>query len=138
MKLIRYIEYSLHVLVHLAAHTDGLSSIAGIAHAYGISHAHLMKVVQDLAHAGYVQTLRGRNGGIQLRVRAANISLCKLIRHTESGFDLFVCPSCATASACRLTEALAEAVGAFLGVLDKHSQADLAARRPQRCTMFAP
>ena len=63
MQLTRYTDYSVRVLTHLSTYPDRLSCIADIAQAYGISQSHLMKVVQDLGHSGYVETVRGRNGG---------------------------------------------------------------------------
>jgi Rrf2 family nitric oxide-sensitive transcriptional repressor len=48
VKLTRYTDYALRVLMHLAAKPDRLSSIRDIALSYGISQNHLMKVVHDL------------------------------------------------------------------------------------------
>ena len=66
MKLTRYTDYSLRVLLYLGAKGDRLSSIAEIARAYAISQNHLMKVVNNLVHTGYVSSVRGRLGGIRL------------------------------------------------------------------------
>lgn len=52
MKLTLYTAYAIRVLMQLAARGDGLSSIAEIARAYGISQNHLMKIVLDLGGAG--------------------------------------------------------------------------------------
>ncbi|GAO38317.1 putative Rrf2 family transcriptional regulator [Sphingomonas changbaiensis NBRC 104936] len=66
MRLTRYTDYALRVLTHLAAHPDRLCSIAEIARGYRISQNHLMKVVNDLAREGFVDSVRGRGGGIRL------------------------------------------------------------------------
>ena len=66
MQLTRYTDYSLRVLIHLAVHREELATIEGIAGAYGISRAHLMKIVHQLGLAGYVETVRGRGGGLKL------------------------------------------------------------------------
>jgi Rrf2 family nitric oxide-sensitive transcriptional repressor len=129
MKLTRYTDYAMRVLIHLGSRDDGsgdgLSSIAEIARAYDISQNHLMKVVQDLGRAGFVETVRGRGGGIRLGRPPRVINLGELVRHTEAGFDLVDCSSCKIAQACTLPRVLAEATRAFLSVLDNYSLADL-------------
>ncbi len=75
MHLTRYTDYSIRVLTHLSTYSDRLSCIAEIAQAYGISQSHLTKVVQDLGQSGYVESVRGRHGGIRLRTPAADINL---------------------------------------------------------------
>jgi Rrf2 family nitric oxide-sensitive transcriptional repressor len=77
MKLTRYTDYALRVLIHLAVHEKELASIGRIASRYLISQNHLMKVVQDLSRAGFVETIRGRNGGLRLaRRRLTSASWC--------------------------------------------------------------
>ena len=137
MKLTRYTDYTIRVLTHLATRDDGLSSIAEIAKIYGISQSHLMKVVQDLGHCGYVKTIRGRNGGIRMGRAATDINLGELVRHTEGSFNLADCPNCMIAPACGLTSILAEATGAFIAVLDKYTVADLLGRRSRLRELFA-
>lgn len=66
MRLTTYTDYSLRVLMFLALHPGRTVTVAEIAAAYGVSAAHLNKVVQSLALAGEIETLRGRNGGIRL------------------------------------------------------------------------
>ena len=125
MKLTRYTDYAMRVLIHLGSSDHRLSSIAEIARAYDISQNHLMKVVQDLGHAGFVETVRGRGGGIRLGRLPMDINLGELVRHTEAGFDLVDCSACMIAPACTLPRVLAEATRAFLGVLDRYTLADL-------------
>jgi Rrf2 family nitric oxide-sensitive transcriptional repressor len=137
MKLTRYTDYAVRVLIHLATRDDGLSSIAEIARLYDISQSHLMKVVQDLGHCGYVETVRGRNGGIRMGRAAADINLGELVRHTEGSFDLVDCPNCLIAPACGLPPILAEATAAFIAVLDKYTIADLLGRRSRLRELFA-
>lgn len=125
MKLTRYTDYAMRVLIHLGSSDDRLSSIGEIARAYDISQSHLMKVVQDLGHAGFVETVRGRSGGIRLGRLPKDINLGELVRHTEVGFDLVDCSTCMIAPACTLPRVLAEATRAFLGVLDRYTLVDL-------------
>jgi len=129
MRLTRYTDYAMRVLLYLGARPDRLCSIAEIAKAYAISQNHLMKVVNDLVNAGYLTSIRGRNGGIMLARPAPLINVGEVVRHTEDGFDLVDCGSCIIAPACGLTSALAKALSAFLAVLDGYSLADLLDRR---------
>ncbi len=137
MRLTRYTDYAMRVLLYCAGQFarsgaeggDQLASIAQIARAYGISQNHLMKVVNDLVNAGYLESVRGRNGGIRLARPADQINVGALVRHTEDGFDLLECGSCIIAPACGLTGVMAEALAAFMAVLDGYSLADVMARK---------
>lgn len=129
MKLTQYTDYALRVMIHLAAHPDRLVSIRQIADCYAISQNHLMKVVHDLGRAGFVTTLRGRNGGLRLAWPAGEITIGSVVRHTE-GYALPVnCNGCLIAPACGLPPVLAEAMEAFMTVLDRYRLSDLA-RQP--------
>ena len=129
MRLTRYTDYAMRVLLYLGQKPERLCAIAEIARAYAISQNHLMKVVNDLVNAGYLESVRGRNGGIRLARPAAEINVGALIRHTEDDFDLVGCGSCIIAPACGLTCVLDEALRAFMAVLDRYSLADLLARK---------
>lgn len=136
MRLTRYTDYAMRVLLHLAARDDGLASIGEIARLYDISQNHLMKVVQDLGKAGFVRTVRGRGGGIALAVPADRIVVGQVVRHTEDGFQLVDCGACVIAPACSLPRVLNEATAAFIAVLDKYTVADLMDRRHQMRGLF--
>ena len=125
MRLTRYTDYSLRVLIHLALYPEQLCSIGEIARTYGISHNHLVKAVHALARNGFVQTVRGRTGGIRLARPASKISVGEVVRKTEEGFQLADCPSCTLSPACGLTGVLAQGVTAMLKVYDSHTIADL-------------
>lgn len=129
MKLTRYTDFALRVLMHLAAKPDRLASIGEIARTYRISHNHLMKVVQDLRQEGYLDAVRGRSGGVRLARPATEIRVGDVVRHTEGGFALVDCGSCVIAPACSLTGALREALTAFMAVLDGYTLADLVVER---------
>lgn len=136
MRLTRYTDYAMRVLLLLAARDDGLASIGEIATAYGISQNHLMKVVQDLGKAGFLRTVRGRGGGVALARPADQIVLGHVVRQTEDGFQLVDCANCLIAPACTLPRALNEATAAFIAVLDKYTIADLMDRRHQMRSLF--
>jgi Rrf2 family transcriptional regulator, nitric oxide-sensitive transcriptional repressor len=134
MRLTDYTDYSLRVLLYLAVRSEGLSTIQEISQAYGISRNHLMKVVQQLAERGWVETVRGRNGGLRLAESSRRLTLGKVVRATESDFALVAClpdqhgerRSCVIAPACRLREVLDAAGKAFLAELDRYTIGELA------------
>ena len=129
MRLTVYSDYSLRVLMYVAAKPDGLSTIREIADAYGISRNHLMKVVFELGRYGLLENLRGRSGGIRLARPADKIFIGEVVRFTESGNALVECfgtaNGCAITTACRLKGALNQALEAFLAVLDRYTLQDL-------------
>lgn len=138
MRLSEYTDYTLRVLMYCAAHRDRLVTIGELAEHHGLSKNHLMKVVNDLVRAGYLESVRGRSGGIRLARAAAQINVGGVIRHTEGGFDLVDCGSCVIAPACGLTGALHEALAAFMAVLDGYTLEGLLARKMDLRALLAP
>ena len=136
MKLTLFTDYSMRVLLYLGARPDRLCSIGEVAQAYGISQNHLMKVVNQLARSGDVESVRGRSGGIRLGRPPEEINIGALIRQTEDGFDLVDCGGCVVEPACGLTGVLKEALGAFLAVLDRYTLADLLTKRRDLASLF--
>ncbi|BBK43703.1 HTH-type transcriptional regulator NsrR [Allostella vacuolata] len=136
MRLTRYTDYAMRVLLYLGARPERLCSIAEIARAYDVSQNHLMKVVNDLVRAGYVASVRGRLGGIRLARDPGLVNVGQVVRHTEVDFDLVECGTCVIAPACGLTGVLREALEAFLQVLDRYTLADLLARRQDLADLF--
>jgi Rrf2 family nitric oxide-sensitive transcriptional repressor len=136
MRLTRYTDYAMRVLLYLGAQPDRVCSIGEIAKAYGISQNHLMKVAHDLGKAGYVEGVRGRSGGIRLARPADRINVGAVVRQTEEGFELVECGSCLIAPACGLTGVLAEALTAFMAVLDRYTLADLLKKRGKLLRLF--
>jgi Rrf2 family nitric oxide-sensitive transcriptional repressor len=134
MRLTRYTDYAMRVLLYLGARPDRVCTIPEMARAYGISQNHLMKVVHQLGKAGYVAGIRGRNGGVRLARPAATISVGAVIRQSEiqpgaEGLALLDCPTCPIAPACGLTTVIDEALAAFFAVLERHTLADLLDQR---------
>lgn len=137
MRLTRYTDYAMRVLLYLGAQPEKVCSIGEIARAYGISRNHLMKVAHDLGKAGYVEGVRGRSGGIRLARPAEKINVGAVVRGSEEGFELVECGSCVIAPACRLSGVLDEALAAFLAVLDRYTLADLLKKRSKLLSLFA-
>lgn len=134
MQLTRYSDYSLRVLIYLAVRPDHLATIEEIAQAYGISRAHLMKVVHQMGRAGFLETVRGRGGGFQLAREPEDITVGDVIRYTEDKMVLAECfdpetSHCRIESVCGLRGVFEEALDAFLKTLDRYTLADLVARR---------
>ncbi len=145
MQLTRYSDYSLRVLMYLAVWPEYLVTIEEISKAYGISRAHLMKVVHQLGLAGFVDTVRGHGGGIQLARAPEEISIGKVVRHSEDNLAIVECfepttSQCRIESICGFRGILEEARDAFLGTLDRYTLADLVARRrrPLALLLTAP
>ncbi len=141
MRLTVYTDYSLRMLMYLAVKGDGLATIAEVAAAYDISKAHLTKVAHQLGLLGYVETVRGKGGGLRLASPAERISLGEVVRRTEPDMALAPCfgPAhvpCPIVPACGLKGALYEARQAFLGVLDRYSLADLVQRRAELAALL--
>ncbi|WP_031293459.1 MULTISPECIES: Rrf2 family transcriptional regulator [unclassified Sphingobium] len=129
MRLTRYTDYSLRVLIHLALHDERLCSIGEISRTYDLSHNHLMKVVNALAHEGFIETVRGRAGGMRLARSADLITVGEVVRKTEEGFQLADCSGCTLAPACGLTGVLAKGMQAMMTVFDSFTIADLLSDR---------
>jgi Rrf2 family nitric oxide-sensitive transcriptional repressor len=125
MKLTRYTDYALRVLIYVGLRTDGLGSIAEIAAQYDVSENHLMKVVQQLGRAGFLATSRGRGGGVRLGRKPESIRIGDVVRLTETDFDIAECESCTLGGECKLTSVFAKATAAFLAVLDQYTLADI-------------
>ncbi len=128
MRITRYTDYSLRTLIYVALKGDELATIKEIAEAYGISKNHLMKVVQELNTKGYLQAVRGKNGGLRLHGQPSDINIGALVRDIEQDFALVECfngGDCILTPACRLKGALAKALEAFFATLDGYTLADL-------------
>ncbi|MCP1337834.1 RrF2 family transcriptional regulator [Futiania mangrovi] len=131
MRLTLHSDYALRTLMYVALAPERLVSIAEIAERYGISRNHLMRVVQELAQKGFLETRPGRAGGMKLAARPETIRLGAVVRDMEPDFALVECfhpnGNCRLAPDCQLGGVLDEALSAFLAVLDRYTVADLIA-----------
>lgn len=134
MRLTLHTDYALRLLIYIAARPDAMCAVNEVAHAYQLSHNHLVKVAQKLRDIGLVETSRGRAGGIRLAQPISKINLGALVRATEQDFSIADCmqargQSCAISPACRLKGMFHEALAAFLSVLDRYTLADVMQNR---------
>ncbi len=126
MRLSLHTDYAIRVLMLLAIEPEQLHTIEDIALRYDISRNHLMKIAQTLVQAGFIESLRGRGGGLRLGRAPESINLGAVVRATEDNFSLVECldrehNTCRITSACGLRGPLEEALAAFLAVLDRYS-----------------
>lgn len=129
MRLTLWTDYALRTLIYVGAKSEGLSTIAEISGRFGISKAHLMKIVNQLGRHGYLETIRGKGGGIRLARMPARISVGAVVRDTEEELAVMGCLAesgfCRIEACCVLRRALHEATLAFLRTLDGYTLADL-------------
>jgi Rrf2 family transcriptional regulator, nitric oxide-sensitive transcriptional repressor len=134
MRLTVHTDYSLRVLMYLAVHPNPMPTIAEIAASFQISRNHLMKVAFELGQAGFIETVRGKHGGLRLARGPAEIGVGQVVRRTEPDLDIVPCftpmrPACVLSSDCRLRGVLYQAQAAFLETLDRFTLADLVSNR---------
>jgi Rrf2 family nitric oxide-sensitive transcriptional repressor len=142
LRLTVYSDYALRLLMYLALKDDGLATISEVAKSYAISKNHLMKVAHELGVSGFVETVRGRGGGLRLAKPMQEIGLGEIVRSTEPDMALVPCfkpisAPCAIQPHCVLQKALARANAAFLAVLDEYSLGDLVKPRTQLRTLLS-
>jgi Rrf2 family nitric oxide-sensitive transcriptional repressor len=130
MRLTTYTDYSLRLLIYLAAEPGRRATIAEVAAAYGISQNHLTKVAHGLGRLGWLATVRGQGGGLELARPPQQVGIGQVVRGTEGGDLPAACfgdapAACPIDRACQLRGVLAEAVEAFYAALDRHTLADL-------------
>ena len=131
MHLTLWTDYALRTLIYVGAKGGELSTIAEIAESFGISKAHLMKVVNKLGQQGYIDTIRGKGGGIRLCRPPGEIRVGAVVRETEEDLAVMGCLResgfCRIEGCCVLRAALRQATAAFLKTLDGYTLADLLA-----------
>jgi Rrf2 family nitric oxide-sensitive transcriptional repressor len=129
VRLLASTDFALRVLMRLAADPARHRSTEALAGEVGVPRNHLHKIIQDLAEAGIVRTLRGARGGVMLARPAAGITLGSVVRRLEAGQALVECfrpdgGACCLSPDCRLRGVLWQARDAFLATLDRTSLAD--------------
>jgi Rrf2 family nitric oxide-sensitive transcriptional repressor len=130
MRLTLHTDYALRVMMFAGAKGDALSTIGEIVEQFDISRGHVMKVVHRLGQKGYLETIRGKNGGIRLARRPGQINVGAIVRDMEEELNVLGCLDggeeyCRIQRCCVLRSALRDATNAFLATLDRYTIEDL-------------
>ena len=129
MKLTRFTDYALRVLIYLGLKPDSRVTIREISEAFQVSRNHLMKVVSNLTRLGYLDARRGPGGGLTLARPAREINLADVICDMEEDLNLVTCfedpANCVISPACLLRRALSDGLSAFMATLGKYNLEDL-------------
>lgn len=137
MRLTTHTDYALRALMYLAASGERTTA-AQVARLYGISVNHMAKVVNQLSRLGYVRSVRGIGGGIELAMQPAEIRLGEVFEAFEGNMHLLECVSkdniCGIQSFCKLKGVLAEAEKVQLEYLNTVTLEDVAPTRRQFVT----
>ena len=141
MRLTDRTDYAFRVLMYLAVNGGRLATVGGIAARYGISHSHLTRVVWTLGRAAFVETVRGKGGGLRLARPAEAIAVGAVARVMENGVPLAECfpggaGGCRIEPCCALKGILSEAEAAFFAVLDRYTVEDLVRGNPKLRTFL--
>ncbi len=138
MQLTAFTDFGLRALMRLAGEPERSFSTDEIAREFGLSRNHLIKIVGNLAAAGFVATRRGSGGGFRLARPADRITIGEVVRALESRYPLVECfrsdgGACKLMPGCRLKAKLAAAREAFFAELDGTTLAQCA--YPSRAEM---
>lgn len=130
MKLTSFTDYSIRLLMYVAINKDDLVSVKEVAGVFNISKNHLMKIVHELGKEGYLETVRGKNGGFRIGKPPKDINMGKLVRFTEDDLNVVECfneetNNCKIVNHCMFAGVLQMALDAFFDVLDGHNLDDL-------------
>lgn len=130
MQLTQYTDFALRTLIALAVSPGERSTVSDVSRAYDISRHHLVKVVGRLAELGYVETVRGKGGGMRLARRPQHIGVGEIVRAMEAELGVVNClkvdgAGCVISPACRLKSIMSDATEKFLAELDRYTLADM-------------
>ncbi len=143
MRLNKTTGHAIRILIDCARAKDQRVKVADLAERLGIARQNAFKIVNNLAHAGFLVALRGRNGGVRLARPAAEIRIGDVVRATEvTVMEVKEASAGQTGAATRgssgINHILDSALEAFISVLDEHTLADMvAAHRPARAASGA-
>lgn len=142
MRLTTMTDYAMRLLMYVAQQPDRLCTIAEVAKAYDISEAHLMKITHQLGLNGWLETVRGKGGGMRLGAAPADISLGAVVRSIEPDFYLVDCltrdTTCSLTGYCKLTGIMSGALQSLMQYLDRYTLADLLPPSTQIETTYTP
>ncbi len=143
MKLTNYSNYALRSLQLAALHAPNLVRVDDVVNVHKLARPHIVKIVHELGQAGYLETVRGRNGGFRLAKDANDIVVGDVLRITEGPFDVVECfnkntNTCPLIGICKLSNAMQKATMAFLSVLDDLTIGDIASNKYELLSRIIP
>lgn len=130
MRLTMRTNLAARVLMFCGVNADKTVRSSQIAEATNASSNHLSQVIHQLQQLGYVNTRRGRGGGLTLARPAGEITMGELFRDFEADVPFAECydlskNDCPLSEKCRLSHYISKALDAFYRELDKVTLADL-------------
>lgn len=133
MRLTDHTDYSLRVLMYLNQKKE-LVTLNELSDTLRVSRNNLIKVSNQLSRLGFIETIRGRTGGLLIREETGNCTLRDIVLQTEETFNIAECFSgrrsdCTFLPECGLQQSLMEAVGAFLDSLGQKTLNDVTPKR---------
>lgn len=128
MRLTAFTDFGLRALILLADKNPEILSASTIADHFSVSRHHMAKVLQELAAAGFVEGIRGAQGGVRLARDPRDIRIGDVVRALDNQ-PLVECFSdegsnCALLPRCRLKGMLFRAHQGFLRELDRFTLSD--------------
>ncbi|MEJ8571375.1 Rrf2 family transcriptional regulator [Microbaculum marinum] len=136
MRLTKQTGYALRILLHCAMAGDRSVTVADVAKAQHITEHNVFKIVPILVEGGFLETSRGRGGGIRLARDPADIRIGDVVRVTEETHIEAECfgggAECVIRPVAPINRIFDDALGAFIEVLDQHTLRDIVTARPAK------
>lgn len=130
MHLTDYTDYSLQVLIYLNKYKNQ-TTLTELSSALRIPRNHLIKISNELVRLGYLESVRGRSGGVSIKESTGKLSIKEIVQHTENNFHLASCfnrnncEKCTFVKNCKLKKVLAKALDSFFTELEDHTLDDV-------------
>ena len=129
MRLTDHTDYSLRVLIYLN-HKNGQATLNELSDKLKLSKNNLIKVSKQFARLGFIETTRGRAGGLTIRKETGKMTLKEIILQTEESLNLADCfsgkkSSCTYVKGCLLKMKLKRALDEFLDSLGQTTLYDV-------------
>lgn len=129
MQLTSFTDYGIRVLMYLATQPEQISSVKEIAEYYNISRNHLVKITHRLSQLGYINTSKGKGGGIQISKGIEKLNLGDIIIALEPNFNIVECfdaqnNTCRITNSCHFKHYISEARENFINTMNKYTLGD--------------
>jgi len=130
MTLSKFSDYAFRILILLGNNLDTTFTVDSISETLGLSNHHIKKIVYKLATEGYIDSSKGRNGGLRLGMKPCDINLGELLNITEDNLNIVECFSkdsntCNISSSCRLKGIIGVALNSFMNIFHQYTLADV-------------